>query len=51
MDERAQRIEKNEALAFADLGDAALGDAQHSYHNIQWAGFEETYLRDNYVLG
>lgn len=29
----------------------APGDPQHSYHNIQWAGFEEAFLRDNYAPG
>ncbi|MDP7424835.1 MAG: hypothetical protein QF394_05370 [Rhodospirillales bacterium] len=32
-----------------ETGEAVEGDAQHSYHNIQWAGFEECYLRDNYA--
>ncbi len=36
-------------LIATETGEAAEGDPQHSYHNIQWAGFEEAYLRDNYV--
>ncbi|MBT3305987.1 MAG: hypothetical protein HN377_05830 [Alphaproteobacteria bacterium] len=36
-------------LIATETGEAVEGDAQHSYHNIQWAGFEEAYLRDNYV--
>jgi penicillin amidase len=30
-------------------GEAVPGDPQHSYHNIEWAGFEPTYVRDNWV--
>jgi len=36
-------------LIATETGEAVEGDAQHSYHNIQWAGFEEAYLRDNFV--
>jgi GNAT superfamily N-acetyltransferase len=36
-------------LIATETGEAIEGDAQHSYHNIQWAGFEEAYLRDNFV--
>lgn len=34
---------------FTTTGEEAPGDPQHSYHNIQWAGFRESYLRDNYA--
>ncbi|MEE8352398.1 MAG: hypothetical protein V3R37_09455 [Rhodospirillales bacterium] len=37
-------------LIATETGEAVEGDPQHSYHNIKWAGFEEAYLRDNYVL-
>jgi GNAT superfamily N-acetyltransferase len=30
-------------------GEAVPGDAQHSYNNIQRAGFEEAYLRENWI--
>lgn len=30
-------------------GEAVPGDAQHSYHNIEWAGFTPTYVRANWV--
>jgi len=30
-------------------GEAVPGDEQHSYRNIQKAGFEETYLRENWI--
>ncbi len=30
-------------------GEAVPDDPQHSYHNIEWAGFEPTYLRANWV--
>ena len=30
-------------------GEAVPGDAQHSYSNIQRAGFEEAYLRENWI--
>ena len=30
-------------------GEAVPGDAQHSYSNIQKAGFEESYLRENWI--
>jgi GNAT superfamily N-acetyltransferase len=36
-------------LIATETGESVEGDAQHSYHNIQWAGFEEAYLRDNFV--
>lgn len=38
-------------LIATETGEAVEGDPQHSYNNIQWAGFEEAYLRDNYVPG
>lgn len=34
---------------FTTTGEEVPGDPQHSYHNIQWAGFQESYLRDNYA--
>ncbi|MBT3992267.1 MAG: hypothetical protein HON14_08945 [Rhodospirillaceae bacterium] len=36
-------------LIATETGEAVEGDPQHSYHNIQWAGFEESYLRENYA--
>lgn len=30
-------------------GEAVPGDPQHSYHNIEWAGFRENYLRENWI--
>jgi hypothetical protein len=30
-------------------GEAVPGDDQHSYHNIERAGFEEAYLRENWI--
>lgn len=30
-------------------GEAILGDPQHSYHNIEWAGFEPKFVRENWV--
>lgn len=30
-------------------GEAVPGDPQHSYHNIEWAGFEPKFLRENWV--
>jgi GNAT superfamily N-acetyltransferase len=30
-------------------GEAVTGDPQHSYHNIEWAGFRPALLRDNWV--
>lgn len=30
-------------------GEAVPGDEQHSYNNIQHAGFEEAYLRENWI--
>ena len=30
-------------------GEAVPGDAQHSYRNIQRAGFAEAYLRENWI--
>ena len=38
-------------LIATETGEAVEDDPQHSYHNIQWAGFEESYLRDNYAPG
>ncbi len=29
-------------------GEAVPGDPQHSYHNIEWAGFEPKFLRENW---
>ncbi len=30
-------------------GEAVPGDPQHSYHNIEWAGFAPKYLRENWI--
>ena len=30
-------------------GEEVPGDPQHSYHNIEWAGFRPDYLRENWV--
>jgi hypothetical protein len=30
-------------------GEAVPGDKQHSYRNIQKAGFKEAYLRENWI--
>ena len=30
-------------------GEAVPGDPQHSYHNIEWAGFEPKFVRGNWV--
>lgn len=30
-------------------GEEVPGDPQHSYHNIEWAGFRPAYLRENWV--
>ena len=30
-------------------GEAVAGDPQHSYHNIEWAGFEPKFLRENWI--
>ena len=38
-------------LIATETGEAVEGDPQHSYHNIRWAGFEESYMRDNYAPG
>ena len=38
-------------LIATETGESVEGDPQHSYHNIQWAGFEESYLRENYAPG
>ncbi len=38
-------------LIATETGEAVEGDPQHSYHNIQWADFEESFLRDNYAPG
>jgi hypothetical protein len=43
-------MDKGCDLIATETGEAIEGDPQHSYHNIKWAGFEETNLRDNYVL-
>ncbi|MGB0748972.1 MAG: GNAT family N-acetyltransferase [Magnetospiraceae bacterium] len=49
----AARVDAARALGCHTIatctGEAVEGDPQHSYHNIQWAGFKEAYLRDNYV--
>lgn len=30
-------------------GEAVPGDPQHSFHNIEWAGFEPKFLRENWL--
>lgn len=30
-------------------GEEVPGDPQHSYHNIEWAGFRPEYLRENWI--
>lgn len=30
-------------------GEEVPGDPQHSYHNIEWAGFRADYLRENWI--
>lgn len=30
-------------------GEEVPGDPQHSYHNIEWAGFRPDYLRENWI--
>ena len=30
-------------------GESVPGDPQHSYHNIEWAGFEPQFVRENWV--
>ena len=32
-------------------GEEVPGDPQHSYHNIEWAGFRPAYLRENWIPG
>lgn len=32
-------------------GEEVPGDPQHSYHNIEWAGFRPDYLRENWIPG
>jgi len=34
---------------FTETGEAVAGDPQHSYHNIEWAGFRADYVRENYA--
>ena len=49
----AQRIEDALAAGCSRLltctGEAVPGDPQHSYHNIEWAGFEPKFVRENWV--
>jgi GNAT superfamily N-acetyltransferase len=49
----AQRIDDAVAVGCTRLltatGEAVPGDPQHSYHNIEWAGFEPTFVRGNWV--
>lgn len=49
----AQRIADARSMGcqtlYAATGEAVPGDPQHSYHNLQKAGFKEAYSRDNYV--
>lgn len=35
-------------MLFTETGEAVEGDPQHSYHNIEWAGFHPDYVRENY---
>jgi len=35
-------------MLFTETGEAAEDDPQHSYHNIEWAGFRPAYVRENY---
>lgn len=49
----ARRIEDAVAAGCTRLltatGEAVPGDPQHSYHNIEWAGFEPKFVRENWV--
>ena len=49
----ARRIEDAVAAGCTRLltctGEAVPGDPQHSYHNIEWAGFESKFVRENWV--
>lgn len=49
----ARRIEDAVAAGCTRLmtatGEAVPDDPQHSYHNIEWAGFEPKYTRENWV--
>ena len=49
----ARRIEDAVAAGCTRLltctGEAVPDDPQHSYHNIEWAGFEPTFVRENWV--
>lgn len=49
----ARRIEEAVAGGCTRLmtctGEAVPGDPQHSYHNIEWAGFEPKFLRENWT--
>lgn len=36
-------------MLFTETGEAVPGDPQHSYHNIEWAGFRPDYIRENYA--
>jgi GNAT superfamily N-acetyltransferase len=49
----AARIEAARALGcdalFTETGEEVPGDPQHSYHNIERAGFEPSYLVENYA--
>lgn len=36
-------------MLFTETGEAVEGDPQHSYHNIEWAGFRPDYIRENYA--
>ena len=49
----ARRIEDAIAAGCTRLmtctGEAVPGDPQHSYHNIEWAGFEPQFVRENWV--
>ena len=49
----ARRIEDAVAAGCTRLmtatGEAVPGNPQHSYHNIEWAGFEPKFLRENWI--
>ena len=36
-------------MLFTETGEAVPGDPQHSYHNIEWAGFRPDDVRENYA--
>lgn len=36
-------------MLFTETGEAVPDDPQHSYHNIEWAGFRADYIRENFA--